>query len=168
MSSSDNGANAPGEAGGAPAPGARQITINAQYIKDMSFENPGAPASLLQPQTPELQLSMDVNAGGLAPGRFEVVLAIRAAARSAKGDVLFMLELAYAAAVTLANVAESDLSEALLIETPRLIFPFARAAVADMTLAGGYPPMLLPMVDFRELMRRRQDEAAKQAAAPKS
>ncbi len=168
MSSSDNGANAPGEAGGAPAPGARQITINAQYIKDMSFENPGAPASLLAPQPPELQLSMDVNAGGLAPGRFEVVLALRATARGAAGETLFMLELAYAAAVTLANVAESDTAEALLIETPRMIFPFARALVAEMTLSGGYPPMLLPMVDFRELFRRRQDEAAQQAAAPKA
>jgi preprotein translocase subunit SecB len=169
MSSSDNGANAPGEAGGAPAPGARQIAINAQYIKDMSFENPGAPASLLQPQPPELQLSMDVNAGGLAPGRFEVVLAIRAAARSSKGETLFMLELAYAAAVTLVNVAESDMSEALLVETPRIIFPFARALVAEISLAGGYPPMLLPIVDFKELLRHRQDGAANQAAAaPKS
>ena len=89
----------------------------------MSFENPGAPASLLQPQPPELQLSIDVNAGGLAPGSYEVVLAIRAAARSAKGDILFMLELAYAAAVTLTNVAEGDMAEALLVETPRLHLP---------------------------------------------
>ncbi|HXP13551.1 MAG TPA: protein-export chaperone SecB [Stellaceae bacterium] len=169
MSSSDNGANAPGDAGGAAAAGARHITINAQYIKDMSFENPGAPGSLLQPQPPELQLSMDVNAGGLAPDNYEVVLAIRAAARSAKGDILFMLELAYAAAVTLTNVAESSVPDALLVETPRLIFPFARALVAEITRDGGYPPMLLPIVDFRELLRRRQDEAAKQAAAaPKS
>ncbi len=164
MSGSDNGANAPGVTGGTPAQEARHITINAQYIKDMSFENPGAPGALLQPQTPELQLSMDVNAGGLAPDSYEVVLAIRAAARSAKGDILFMLELAFAAAVTLTNVEPGNVAEALLVETPRLIFPFARALVAEITLSGGYPPMLLPMVDFRELMRRRQEEAAKQAA----
>ena len=132
MSGSDNGANAPGAAGGMPAQEARHITINAQYIKDMSFENPGAPGALLQPQTPELQLNMDVNAGGLAPDNYEVVLAIRAAARSAKGDILFMLELAFAAAVTLTNVEASNIAEALLIETPRLIFPFARALVADV------------------------------------
>jgi preprotein translocase subunit SecB len=168
MSITDNGANAPGAAGAGPAPGTRHIAVNAQYIKDVSFENPGAPAALMQPQPPELQPSIDVNAGNLAPNRFEVVLAIRAAARSAKGETLFMLELAYAAAVTLVNVAESERSDALLVETPRIIFPFARALVAEMTLAGGYPPMLLPIIDFKELMRRRQAEAAGQApASPK-
>jgi preprotein translocase subunit SecB len=161
MSMTDNGANA-------PAPGARSIAINAQYVKDASFENPGAPGALLQPQPPELQLSVDVNAGGVAPGHYEVVLAIRAAARAAKGETLFMLELAYAAMVTLANVAESDTPEALLVETPRIIFPFARALVAEMTRSGGYPPVLLPMIDFKELYRRRQEDAAKQAAAPKA
>ncbi len=165
MSISNNGANAPDAAGGTPAQDARHIAIDAQYVKDMSFENPGAPGSLLQPQQPELQLSMDVTARGLAPDRFEVVLAIRAAARSAKGETLFMLELAYAAAVTLTNVAESERAAALLIETPRLLFPFARALVAEMTLAGGYPPVLLPIVDFKELLHRRQEDAAKQAAA---
>jgi preprotein translocase subunit SecB len=163
MSIVDNGANAPGQAGNAPAPGARQIVINAQYIKDISFENPGAPGSLMQPQQPELQINIDVNARNFAPDNYEVVLAIRAAARIPQGETVFMLELAYAAAVTLTNVAASDIADALLVETPRLIFPFARALVADMARDGGYPPVLLPMVDFKELARRRQDNTAKPA-----
>jgi preprotein translocase subunit SecB len=164
MSISDNGANAPGTAGGAPVPGARHITINAQYVKDMSFENPGMPGTLTQPQQPELQLSIDVNAVNLVPDSYEVVLAIRAAARTAKGETLFMVEFAYAAVVTLANMAAADVSDALLVETPRLIFPFARALVVDMTRDGGYPPVFLPMIDFKDLLRRRQAEAAKAPA----
>jgi len=164
MSITDGGDNASTGAGQTAAASARRITITAQYIKDLSFENPGAPASLLQREPPELQINIDVNANAVTPGLYEVVLAIRATARAPKGETLFMLELAYAATVSLANVSENDAPEALLVETPRLIFPFARALVAGMTGDGGYPPVFLPMIDFSELMRRRQAAAAKPPA----
>jgi len=151
MSITDSGA----DAGQTAASGARRITITAQYIKDLSFENPGAPAAMMQQEPPELQINIDVNAGNVTPVLYEVVLAIRVTARMAKGDTLFMLELAYAATVSLANVSANDTPEALLVETPRLIFPFARALVAGMTGDGGYPPVFIPMIDFNELMRRR-------------
>ena len=165
----DKDGNAPAGAaaatGEAPIAGPRHIAVNAQYVKDLSFENPGAPAALLQPHQPELQLSFDVNAGTFAPNQYEVVLGVRVMLRTTKGDNLFMLELSYAAAVSLVNVDPPDVTEALLVETPRLLFPFVRSLVAEMTRSGGYPPVYLPILDFKELLRRRLAASAGQAPA---
>jgi preprotein translocase subunit SecB len=169
MSMTDKDGNAPIGAGTATGEaaltGTRHIAVNAQYVKDLSFENPGAPAALLQPHQPELQLSFDVNAGTFAPNQYEVVLGVRVMLRTTKGDNLFMLELSYAAAVSLVNVDPPDATEALLVETPRLLFPFVRSLVAEMTRSGGYPPVYLPILDFKELLRRRLAASAGQAPA---
>jgi len=169
MSMTDNDGKAPMGAAAAtgetPVAGPRHIAINAQYVKDLSFENPGAPAALLQPQPPELQLSFDANAGTFAPNQYEVILGVRVMLRTTKGDNLFMLELTYAAAVSLINVEPANVTEALLVETPRLLFPFVRALVAEVTGDGGYPPVYLPIFDFKELLRRRQAASAGQAPA---
>ncbi|HZT50850.1 MAG TPA: protein-export chaperone SecB [Stellaceae bacterium] len=161
MADKDNGAGTTGATAGAAEPG-RSLTVNAQYIKDLSFENPRAPQSLMQPLQPELQVNVDVRAGALGGDRFEVVLVIHARA-NAQGETLFVVELAYAAAVTLSNVRQEDMPQALLVEVPRLLFPFARAIVADATRDGGFPPVFLQPINFAELLRR---QPAVQTQAP--
>jgi preprotein translocase subunit SecB len=143
------------------APGAetrRQVVINAQYVKDLSFENPRAPQSLLQQQqpdiNPELHLSVDVKAQTLAPDVYEVVLNIKAET-VLSGDIIFVAELAYGAVVTLVNTPQEEAPQALMVETPRQIFPFVRNILADVTRDGGFQPLLINPIDFAEVYRRR-------------
>lgn len=162
MADKDNGAGATAAASAGEAEPGRALTINAQYIKDLSFENPRAPLSLMQQQPPELQVNVDVRAGALGGDRYEVVLVIHARA-TAKNETLFVVELAYGAAVTLTNIRQEDMPQALLVETPRLLFPFARAIVADATRDGGFPPVFMQPINFSELLRR---QATTQTQAP--
>lgn len=157
MTENNNGA-APGGDDAA----ARQLIINAQYVKDLSFENPRAPQSLLQPQQPEVSLGVDVKAQNLAPDVYEVVLTVQANAKHGT-DSIFVAELAYAAVITLKNVPQDALGLALLVEAPRLMFPFARAIISNVTRDGGYPPLLVHPIDFAELLRQQQ---AQQASGP--
>jgi len=143
--------------------GAQQLIVNAQYIKDLSFENPRAPHSLMQQkEPPEVQLGVDVKAQSLGQDIYEVVLTISANATTA-GEAVFVVELAYAAVVTVRNTPQELLPMLLLVETPRLLFPFARGVVATATREGGFPPLLLHPVDFADLLRRQQ---AVQTASP--
>jgi len=137
-----------------------QLIVNAQYIKDLSFENPRAPHSLLQQkEPPEVQLGVDVKAQALGQDVFEVVLSISAKA-NAGGDVVFVTELAYAAVVTIRNTPQELVPTLLLVETPRLLFPFARTVIANATREGGFPPLLIHPIDFADLLRRQQAAAA--------
>src|SRR5258708_3270433 len=105
-------------------PQQQQLIINAQYIKDLSFENPRAPNSLRQQTTPpSVEINVDVKAQGLAPENYEVGLTIKASAKAAE-ETLFIIELVYGAVVTWLNVAPDFVSPLLLVETPRLISPF--------------------------------------------
>ena len=161
MSDTDGGA--PPQSNGQEAQ--PQVFINAQYVKDFSFENPRAPQSLMQTQTPpEVQIGVDVKAQNVGPGLFEVLLTIHANAKTAT-DPVFLVELVYAGVVTVQNVAETDLPRVLLVETPRLLFPFARSIVANATRDGGFAPLLLRPIDFAELLRQQQAQAAGQATA---
>jgi preprotein translocase subunit SecB len=136
-----------------------QLIINAQYIKDLSFENPRAPQSLIQPTVqPEVAINIDVKARNLGPEVFEVVLTVNVTAR-AQNEPVFIVELAYAAVITVKNTSESVLPTLILVETPRLIFPFARAIVADATRDGGFPPLMINPIDFAELLRRQPPTA---------
>ena len=160
----DNGATAAGSAAAQPAaqPQGQQLIVNAQYIKDLSFENPRAPHSLRQQTTqPAVEINIDVKAQALATDTYEVTLTIKAGA-NVQGDALFVLELAYAAIVTVRNVSPEMLSAVVLVETPRLMFPFARNIVAETTRDGGFPPLMINPIDFGELLRR--NTAAQQAA----
>lgn len=133
----------------------QQLIVNAQYIKDLSFENPRAPQSLFQqPGPPEVEINVDVKARNLGQDNYEVVLTVNSTARTA-GEPVFIVELAYAAVVTLRNAPENVLGPMLLVETPRIIFPFARAIVANATRDGGFPPLLINPIDFAELLRRQ-------------
>ena len=154
---------------GGTAPGnetRRQIAINAQYVKDLSFENPRAPHSLLQPPeglAPELQVGVDVKAQGLAPDVYEVILTLKAETKLS-GEVVFVAELSYGAVVTLINTSPEDVPPALMVETPRLVFPYVRNIISDVTRDGGYTPLLLSPIDFAEIYRRRLAEQAQPPA----
>lgn len=143
--------------GTAPQPGpGPQLIINAQYIKDLSFENPRAPQSLMPQSTPpEIRLDIRVDAENLAPDTFEVVLSVTANA-TRNNEPVFLAELAYAAVVTLQAIPREQAQYHVLVETPRLMFPFARALIADVTRDGGFPPLVIQPIDFGELLRRQQ------------
>lgn len=155
-----NGPSAPQSTVAEPTQTAQQMIINAQYIKDLSFENPRAPNSLRQQTVqPSVDINVDVKAQALAPENYEVVLTINASARI-QDETLFIIELAYGAIITVRNVPQEMLSMIVLVEAPRLIFPFARNIVAETTRDGGFPPLMINPIDFGELLRRNT------AAAP--
>lgn len=142
-----------------------RLSILTQYVKDLSFENPRAPLGLAPGQPrPEIQIAVDVNARQLGEQHFEVVLQINIEAKS--GDTAFFLvELAYGGVFQLANIPEDTVQPLLLIECPRILFPFARRIVADVTRDGGLPPLLLDPIDFATLYRRRLAQRAQEAEA---
>lgn len=132
------------------SPGA-QIRVFAQYVKDFSFENPEAPNSLRGGQpSPGIELAIDVQGRRVDDQAFEVVLHIEAkAAREDK--VSFLVELKYAGLFGFANLPPEALEPMLLIECPRLLFPFARRVLADATREGGFPPLYIDPIDFGAL-----------------
>jgi preprotein translocase subunit SecB len=138
------------------------IAIHAQYIKDMSFENPLSPASLMPlSKPPQIDLNVMVKMRQLEGRTFEVALVMGADARNTENnDALFIMELVYCAVVTLGEVPQEAVGPLLLIETPRLLFPFARAILANMSREAGFPPLQVAPVDFVALYRQQQDQAA--------
>jgi len=141
------------------------INVNAQYVKDLSFENPQAPKSLAPAENaPNIAVNLDVQAKALGKDLYEVELMVRAEAKRAE-MVLFIVELHYAGLFTLHNIPEANHSEVLLIEGPRMLFPFARAIVADATREGGFPPLMINPIDFAALFRMKLAEQAKAAEA---
>lgn len=141
------------------------IQIHAQYVKDLSFENPNAPASL-QPQgeAPRIEVNVDVQAAKVADNDvFEVTLKITASGRSGSTQ-LFLVELSYGGLFTLQGIPEDSLHPVLLIECPRILFPFARAIVAEVTRDGGFPPLLIQPVDFAAMYRQGQSAPAARRA----
>jgi len=149
----------------APAPQGPNIRVVSQYIKDLSFENPGITNTQAQPN---IDLGIDVGATAHAGGEnlFEVSLRMQAKALSGE-SVLFMLELDYAGLFQLQNFKNEDMEAALLIECPRQIFPFARRIISDVTRDGGFPPLLVDPIDFRALyLTQKQRQAAAPAGTP--
>ena len=139
--------------------GPQQLIFNAQYIKDLSFENPRAPQSLIQQsQQPSVDINVDVKAQNLGPEVFEVVLTINATARI-QDEPVFLVELAYGTVVTVKNAPQEMMATLILVETPRIVFPFARAIIANATRDGGFPPLMINPIDFAELLRRQQADA---------
>lgn len=127
-----------------------QLVIHAQYIKDFSFENPNAPKILMDNEgQPEIEINVNVTANPQGENRlFEVVLSIRASAKRNDQD-MFIAELAYAAVLSVSpEVAEDSLHPLVLIEGPRLIFPFARAILSEATQGGGFMPLNIQPIDF--------------------
>ena len=152
----DNGNGAAGEA----EQQAPQLTILTQYIKDLSFENPNSPNSLLpKDKQPEINININVNANPLSETDFEVILKLEAKAGANK-DMMFNVDLTYAGIFRLMNIPADSVHAAVLIECPRLLFPFARQIISDATRNGGFPPLMIDPVDFARLYQARMAEAA--------
>ena len=144
----------PQGAGPQQAPNAPLI-MHGQYIKDLSFENPRAPQSLIEQTQPQLSLNVQVTNRQFDAKTFEVALSIEANAKTPKDEPLFMLELVYAGTVSIGEVPQEAYGPLLFIETPRLLFPFARAVVANATREAGFPPLNIAPVDFVALYRQQ-------------
>jgi preprotein translocase subunit SecB len=151
----------PGGEGGPISGDSPHIRVLAQYVKDLSFENPSA-ASTAQRQeiAPSIDMGIDVNArplGGESGEAYEVDLRIGAKATRGE-DVMFITELVYSGVFQFVNVAQEDIEPLLLIECPRLLFPFSRRMLAEVTREGGYPPLLVDPIDFAALYRAQLRE----------
>lgn len=139
-----------------------QVGIIAQYVKDLSFENPRAPQIFQTEGQPQLNVSINVNATRVSDDVYEVILRIAAQAET-DGQTSFAVELLYGGLFGLRNVPEGALQPFLLVEAPRLIFPFARRIVADATRDGGFPPLLLEPIDFAALYLAQTENGQAQA-----
>ena len=135
-------------------PAAPSIRVMGQYVKDLSFENPSAPDSLRQGGQPNISLSVDVRARAMDAETFEVELLISSQAKGESNPV-FIAELTYAGLFQIRNLEERARDPFLLIECPRIIFPFARRVLADATRDGGFPPLMLEPIDFAALYRQK-------------
>jgi preprotein translocase subunit SecB len=139
-----------------------QAGILAQYVKDLSFENPNAPGSLQAQGQPKLDISVNVNARAGDNDMYEVELRITANAKGqdASGQetgALFAVELLYAGLFRLVGAPREALEPFLLVEAPRILFPFARRVVADCVRDGGFPPLMLDPIDFGGLYLQQLD-----------
>lgn len=136
------------------------VAINTQYVKDLSFENPGAPLILTKIKSPpKIDLSLDVKANNIHENNYEVAISITAKALLEE-ETLFVVELEYAGLFTLTNVNDDAQKEQiLLIYCPSLLFPFARSIVADATRDGGFQPLMINPVDFGALYMKQKNEA---------
>lgn len=158
MSEETNSASAP-EDQNAKKP---QINILGQYVKDLSFENPGAPASLRPTEKqPNLQMNFNVQAQSIGEDVFEVLLTLEANAKIAE-ETLYTLELVYGGAFRLKDLPEQAIRPFLFVECPSLLFPYARRLIADLTREGGFAPLALDPVDFASLYRQRIEQEQKQ------
>jgi preprotein translocase subunit SecB len=142
---------------------AMPIAVRAQYIKDLSFESPNTPQVLTQmTQAPAVTVNVDIRVQKLQETDFEVVLQMEATAKIGE-DTAFLVELAYGGVFHVGEVAPEHLRPLLLIECPRLLFPFARAIIANVTRDAGMPPMMISPIDFVDLYRKQLQREAGEA-----
>src|SRR5438270_413693 len=149
-----------GGANGADDNAQPQVSIFAQYVKDLSVENPSAPEVYSWQVQPSLDVQFNLNVQGAGEGVHEVTLKFDISARSDNG-VHFVIDLSYAGLFGIRNVPEESLPPFLLIEAPRLLFPFARQVIAEAVANTGFPPLLLDPIDFASAYMA-QVEAAQQ------
>lgn len=154
-----------GSTNGAPAAAAAQpkLQILTQYVRDLSFENIAAQKGLVSDGKPDIRVQVNIDAQQRPADRYEVVLKLKIESKLTDAPV-FILEVDYAGLFMIQNVPAEQLHPLLMIECPRLIFPFLRRIVSDVTRDGGYPPLNLDQVDFLALYRA---ELARRQAAEK-
>jgi preprotein translocase subunit SecB len=135
-----------------------QLNVLAQYIKDFSFENPNAPRSLTPTQQqPSINIQINVNAKPMSETDIEVELKLEGKAE-APGSLLFGFDLVYAGVFRIQNVPQENMHPLVMIECPRLLFPFAREIIATAVRNGGFPPLLIDPVDFVGLYRQKMND----------
>ena len=155
-------ANGNGAAGADTQP---QLNAMVQYIKDFSFENPHAPRSLgPQEKGPNIAIQVNVNAKQLSETDFEVNIILEGSAGEG-ADTLFKFELDYAGVFRVRNLPSEQVHPVIMIECPRLLFPFARQIVADAVRNGGFPPLYIDPIDFAGLYRQKAAESQGQATS---
>ena len=155
-----------------PQPAVQPLVVNIQYVKDLSFEVPGAPQIFSQLKSqPQVSINLDVQARRVQEGQsvFEVAIVIRAEAHDSAaqangqaagpGPTVFVAELTYAGVFTLNGLPDNAIEPVLLVECPRILFPFARNILSDVTRDGGFPPVLLQPIDFVALWQSRRAQA---------
>jgi preprotein translocase subunit SecB len=138
--------------------GASGIRVLAQFIRDLSFENPRAPESLRPTGTqPHIDIGVELNARPRSDALFEVDIKFTANATT-DGQPVFQIELLYGGLFQVAGVPEDAIEPMLLIECPRLMFPFVRKIVADISMEGGFPPFMLDPIDFAAIYQQRRNQ----------
>ncbi len=138
------------------------LNVLAQYVKDLSFESPGAPNSLRgRDKAPGIAINVNVGANPLSETEFDVNLTLNAKATFEK-EVLFNVELVYGGVFRIEGFPQEHMLPLLFIECPRLIFPFARQIIAEATRNGGFPPLMLDPIDFAQMFQQKiaEDQAA--------
>ena len=138
------------------------LNVLAQYVKDLSFESPGAPNSLRgRDKAPGIAINVNVNANPLSDNQFDVNLTLNAKASFDK-EVLFNVELVYGGVFSVSGFPQEHMLPILFIECPRLLFPFARQIIAEATRNGGFPPLMLDPIDFAQMFQQKmaEDQAA--------
>lgn len=137
-----------------------QLNVLVQFLRDFSFENPRAPASLSQQtEAPNISIQVNVNAEKHSDTDFEVSLHIDGSAGEGV-NTLFKFELDYGGIFSLTNIPEEELQPIVLIECPRLLFPFARQIIADAVRNGGFPPLYIDPIDFVALYQQQLQQLA--------
>lgn len=160
MATADNGND-----GRPAAAGQQSLGVIAQYVKDLSFESPGAPQSVrARSGAPAINIGVNVQSRPIQEGELEVELKIEAHAREGE-TVLFAIELVYGGLFRLTNIPAENVTPIAMIECPRLLFPFARQIIADASRNGGFPPLLIDPIDFVQLYRQRLAQASAQRDA---
>jgi preprotein translocase subunit SecB len=145
---------------GAQADTTPSLNALAQFAKDISFENPNAPRSLApQQEAPQIGIQVNVNAKQLAEADFEVDLSLEGNAKVG-ADIMFAFELTYSGIFRVRNIPPEQMHPVVMIECPRLLFPFARQIVADLVRNGGFPPLYIDPIDFVGLYRQKAAETA--------
>jgi preprotein translocase subunit SecB len=142
--------------GAEPQAAVPSLAVLAQYLKDLSFENPRAPMSFQDNgKQPQFEVDVNVNARGLGGTSYEVELSVTA--RGKRGDdPLFVVETTYAGVFDIRNVPEDQIEPIMLVECPRLMFPFVRQIVSDATKNGNFPPLMLEPIDFFAVYQRNR------------
>jgi len=148
----------PPDGSNGPKQPSMQARIVAQYVKDLSFENPNVERLLSGPgDDPNLKIEVNVNAKTVKEGLYESAIDFTAQAVS-KAGVIYDLEVVYAGLFKVENMPKQTLEPFLLINGPTLLFPFLRRLIADLTREGGFPPLMLDPIDFAGLYMRRQQQ----------
>ncbi len=144
------------------------LNVLAQYVKDLSFESPGAPGSLRgRDKAPNIAINVNVNANPISEKEFDVNLTLTAKASFEK-DVLFNVELIYGGVFRIEGFPQEHMLPLLFIECPRLLFPFARQIIAEATRNGGFPPLMLDPIDFAQMFQQKMADDQAKAKPPVS
>lgn len=164
MSTTTNGGDSPAQPKQAPT--GPSLNVLAQFVKDFSFENPNAPRALMQaPQQPTISVQINVNTKPMSTTDFEVELKLEGKAE-VPGVTLFGFDLLYAGVFRLQNIPQENMPPLLMIECPRLLFPFAREIIASAVINGGFPPLLLDPIDFVALYQQKMASLQGQQQPP--